>query len=138
MKALKCISILMIMLGLLSPWLLNAQDAKSLLFKDADEALKRAQEVQAEFYSPTQFAEGLKNYKQAEENYDKGRNLEDIRKKLQFAAVFFLKSVESAKLFHNNCGDCISAREDAMPPVPGFFRVSFVFPCSCRCCIFLF
>lgn len=92
----------------------NHQDPKTLLFQEAEQARKQAQAVQAKIFSPSQFATAMKNYQQADENYKKGKNLEDIQKKLKTAAVYFLKSVETAKLVQANLSDCVSARNDAL------------------------
>ena len=90
------------------------QDPKTLLFQDAQEAGQKAKAAEAHIFSPDQFSEGVKYYQEADDDYKKGRNLEDIRKKLKMATVYFLKSVETTKLFKTNLADCVAARNDAL------------------------
>jgi hypothetical protein len=68
------------------------QDIKQSLFKEADEALQLAQEKQADLYAPKAFLQGMERYRKAEEDFRKGKNLENIRKKLKEAAVSFKKA----------------------------------------------
>jgi len=99
---------------LASPLLTSLQDPKALLFQEVNQAMEQAKAVQAEVFSPRQFESGVKYYQEADEEYQKGKNLEDIRKKLKMATVYLLKSIETTKLFGNNFTDCVSARNDAL------------------------
>jgi outer membrane protein OmpA-like peptidoglycan-associated protein len=98
------------------------QDPKTLLFEEADKAKAQAEAAQTQVYSPTQFQTAMKYYREAEEDYKKGKNLEDIRKKAKMAAVYFLKSVETTKLAHTHLKDCINARNDALAAESPQFR----------------
>ena len=91
-----------------------AQDARSILFKEADQAMEQAQSAQADLFSPDNFETAMKNYQQADENYEKGKSLEDIQDKLKMAAVYFLKAVETTESFKSNFVQCVSARNDAL------------------------
>jgi OOP family OmpA-OmpF porin len=99
-----------------------AQDPKTLLFQEADEALQKAKEIQANIFSPTQFRSGMKYYTQAEEDYGKNKNLEDIREKLKIATANFLKAIETTKLAQTHLKECISARNDALSAEAHIFR----------------
>ncbi len=90
------------------------QDPKALLFKEAKEAMEKAKAADAEIFSPTRFKTALKYYQQADEAYKNSKDLEDVRGKLKLAAVYFLKSIETTKLFKNNFSDCIAARNDVL------------------------
>ena len=90
------------------------QDPKTLLFKEANEAMAKAKAVHAETFSPTRFKTALKYYQQADEAYRNSKALESVREKLKLSTVYFLKSVETTKLFKNNFPDCIAARKDAL------------------------
>lgn len=90
------------------------QDTKTLLFRDAKQVMEQAQSGKADVYSPTQYETALKYYERAEEDYDKGRSLEDIRDRLKMAEVYFARAVETTKLFKSNFPDCINARDDAL------------------------
>jgi OOP family OmpA-OmpF porin len=93
---------------------LAQQDIKKSLFKDADEALKVAQERQAELYAPKAFLEGMKRYKEAEEDLRKGKNLEDIRKKLKEAEGYFKKAAEATKVAAVVFAAAAAVRSDAL------------------------
>ena len=51
--------------------------------------------MEAELYSPSFFNKGLELYEKAEKEYDEGKKLENIRRKLQEASVHFKKSIEN-------------------------------------------
>jgi outer membrane protein OmpA-like peptidoglycan-associated protein len=91
-----------------------AQDAKTLLFQEADEASEKAKAVQASFFSPTQFQTAVDNYRKADEDFKAGKNMEDIKKKLKMSAVYYLKSAETTKEAQTLFKDCVKARNDAM------------------------
>ena len=98
------------------------QDSRTLLFREADTAKEQAEQVQAELYSPNQFKSAMKYYKEAEEDYKKNKKPEEIQEKVKLSAVFFLKSVESTKLFTTNLSHCVSARNDALAAEAPQFR----------------
>jgi hypothetical protein len=91
-----------------------AQDAKTLLFQEADEAAEKAKAVQASFFSPNQFQTAVDNYRKADEDFKAGKNMEDIKKKLKMSAVYYLKAAETTKEAQTLFKDCVKARNDAM------------------------
>jgi OOP family OmpA-OmpF porin len=111
----KKIAILFILMGTLFISLSQglAQDAKSLMFEEANKAQAEAIAAQAEVYSPSYFTSGMKYYGEADADYKKGKNLEKIRQDLKMAVVFFLKAKEATKLFKTHLADLINARNDA-------------------------
>lgn len=94
--------------------LLIAQDPKTELFMEADKAMTLAKEAEAYLYSPTFYETAQKSYTEGEEGFQKGKNLEDIQKKLKMAAVYFMKSIEATKLAQSELKNCIRARNDAL------------------------
>ncbi len=90
------------------------QDPKAELFKDADLAMKKAQEVEANIFSPDFFATAEKSYEKAQDGFRKGKNLEDIQKDIKMSAVYYLKAVENTQLAQNELKNCIRARSDAL------------------------
>jgi len=90
------------------------QDPKTLLFQEVDLAMAQAKSVQADIFSPTQFATAMKDYERANEDYKSGKNMEDIKKRIKMAAVYFLKAVETTKVVHAEFKDMIKARNDAL------------------------
>lgn len=92
---------------------LEQQDIKASLFKDANKALKDAKEVKADLLSPKNFSEAIKHYQDADNDYQKGKNLENIRKKLRASVVYFTKAIEATKLAEVTLANSIKARSDA-------------------------
>jgi OOP family OmpA-OmpF porin len=89
------------------------QDIKASLFKEANKAMKDANEVKANILSPKNFSEALKYYQEADNDFQKGKNLEDIRKKLRASVVYFTKATEATKLAEVTLANSIKARSDA-------------------------
>ena len=89
------------------------QDIKASLFKEADNALKDAKEVRADILAPKNFSEALEYYQDAEKDFEKGKNLEDIRKKLGASVNYLHKAIEATKLAEVTLATAIKARSDA-------------------------
>jgi len=93
---------------------LAQESIKQSLFKEADEALKVAKEKQADLYAPKAFGKGMERYREAEEDFRKGKKLEDIRKRLKRAVVYFKKATEATKLATVTLTAATAARNDAL------------------------
>jgi OOP family OmpA-OmpF porin len=91
-----------------------SQDAKTLLFQEADKAAVDAKAVHADFFSPTQFQAAVDNYRKADEDFKAGKNMDDIQKKLKMSAVYYLKAAETTREAQTVFKDCIKARNDAL------------------------
>ena len=99
--------------ALFSSELVAQQDIKASLFKQADKALKEAKEVQADVLAPKNYSEALEYYQDAEKEFQKGKNLEAIRKKLAASVKYFNKAAEATKLAEVTLANSIKARSDA-------------------------
>jgi OmpA-OmpF porin, OOP family len=99
----------------LALWSLNvpAQDAKTELFREAETARVEAAGLNAEFFSPVQFQTAVDWMRKAESDFQAGRNMEDLQKKLKMAAVYWQKSSAVAREAQVVFKDCIKARNDA-------------------------
>jgi OmpA-OmpF porin, OOP family len=91
-----------------------SQDAKALLFQDADKAAAEAKAVHADFFSPTQFQTAADQYRKADEDFKNGRNMDDIQKKIKMSSVYYLKAVETTREAQTMFKDCVKARNDAL------------------------
>ena len=89
------------------------QDVKSQLFKEANESMQAAQKVYADVLAPKNYGEAAKLYREAEDNFNKGKNLEDIRKRLRASTVYFNKAMEATKLAEVTFVSSFKARSDA-------------------------
>jgi len=101
---------------------LYAQNPKTLLFQDVNQAKKDAESAQAPIYSPNQYEEAEKHYKEAEEGFKKGQNLEDLKKRIDISRVYYLKAIETTNQFKNNFVNCVNARSDALAVDAPAFR----------------
>ncbi len=90
-----------------------SQDVKTALFKDASDALKAAKKVQADVLAPKNFGEAMKYYQEADVDFKKGKNLEDIRSKLRAAVAYLQKASEATRLAEVTFTSSTKARSDA-------------------------
>ena len=94
---------------------LFAQQAmRESLFKDARTLLQDAQEVKADLFSPRYFQKGYKLYREAEKDFQKGKKLESIRKKLAESALNFKRAIEITRLSRLTLSELDKAREKAL------------------------
>lgn len=93
---------------------LFAQDIKESLFTEANQAMAEAKRVQGDVLAPKNYEEARKHYRDAEYDFQKGRNLENIRKKLRASTVYFKKAIEATKLAQVTFIASIGARNAAL------------------------
>lgn len=110
---LMCLMLNFLVFAPVTSFVAGQQDIKASLFKDADRYLQQAKEVRADLLSPTNIGEAMKFYQDAEKDFQKGKNLEDIRKKLRASVAYFTKAIEATKLAEVTLANSIKARTDA-------------------------
>lgn len=93
---------------------LFAQNVEASLFKEAIEVLEAAKRASADILSPTNFDEAMRYYNMAEEQYQKGKKLEDIRRNLKASLVYFNQALEASKLAEVTFTPVIKVRADAL------------------------
>lgn len=91
----------------------DSANMRASLFSDVDESLKTANEARANILSPNSYSEGTKLYISAEDLLKRGKNIEKIRRNLDRANAYFIKSIESAGLSKATLTTALQAREDA-------------------------
>lgn len=91
----------------------QAQEMRASLFREVDQALQQAQAARADILAPRSFSEGMERYLEAEEDLERGRNLEDIREKLRAARQYFEAAYEATKLAEVTLASALAARDDA-------------------------
>jgi OOP family OmpA-OmpF porin len=91
----------------------EGQEVKTVLFKDANAAMKAARKAQADVLAPKNFGKAMKHYQEAEANLEKGENLDDIRKNLSEASAYFQKAIGATKLAEVTFLNSMQARNDA-------------------------
>jgi OmpA-OmpF porin, OOP family len=91
-----------------------AQDElRRTFFKEVDATLAAADEANAQLLSPTNYEDGMKNYKAAETGLAKGRNIEYVRKKVAAAEVDLSASIKAAELAKTVLSQVLKSRQDA-------------------------
>lgn len=92
----------------------TAQDElRKTFFKDADTALAAADAANAELLAPKSYADGAKDYEDAEEGLARGRNIEYVRKKAAEANEHFTKAATAAELAQTVLAQVMKSRQDA-------------------------
>jgi len=89
------------------------QAQRSSLFREADQALERAQDARADILAPRSYAEGVKRYEEAERDFERGRSAADIGEKLGEAADHFERAIAAAQLAYPTLSSALAARDDA-------------------------
>ncbi len=96
---------------------LYAQDKSSLkqsLFSETDKLLSRVQVEQANLYSPGNYKNAMNKYNEALRDFERGKEISSIQKKLAEVRVHLNKCLEVARLGDITFGTTLKAREDAL------------------------
>ncbi|MFQ5628414.1 MAG: OmpA family protein [bacterium] len=104
------LSLLLIQSGLLFS---QGNSVKDQLFASAKSALEEADKKKANLLSPRNYKRAFDNYLKAEEDFEKGRNLDSIRKRLREAEAYFAKAFEAVRIADVTFSSAIAARNDA-------------------------
>jgi outer membrane protein OmpA-like peptidoglycan-associated protein len=88
-------------------------DVKTVLFKDANAVMQKAQIANASILAPSNYNQAMELYHKAETNLQKGDNLDDIRKDLRESVALFQKAIEATKLAEVTFPNTMKARRDA-------------------------
>lgn len=92
----------------------SAQDElRKTFFKDVDIALASAQKANASLLSPTNYADGMKDYQDAETGLTRGRNIEYVRSKVAEAEKQFTAATQAAELAKTVLSQVLKSRQDA-------------------------
>jgi outer membrane protein OmpA-like peptidoglycan-associated protein/HEPN domain-containing protein len=91
----------------------HAQDLRGTLFGQTDRIFEAAQAADADLLAPDTFSRGLESYRAAEEDFERGRNIDRIRARLTAAAQAFEASTEAAEIAAITLAPLIKTRSDA-------------------------
>ena len=91
-----------------------SQSIESTLFSEADSAKQEALQSLADILAPRSFSKAMEYYNDAKEDYEKGKNFDDIRKQLRAAVSYFMQADKARKLAEITLTDAIKARDDAL------------------------
>lgn len=91
-----------------------AEDIRTTLFIDADDALANAQAANADYLAPKSYGEGRKYYDRAVTRLEKGSSVESIKADLVKATQYFETATQATDLAKLTLSDAIEARADAI------------------------
>ncbi len=92
----------------------QAQDElRETFFKDADAARAEAEAANAALLAPRNYERGMKEYVDAEEALERGRNIEVVRSNAGEAAEYFRVAADKAKLAQTALAGVLKSRQDA-------------------------
>lgn len=108
----RCLVIVWLCLAVLSGSA-SGQELKEDLFADATAAFRIAREADAERLSPRNYRNAMEAYQDAENDYDRGGNLDRVRSSLAEAGQLFREAARTAGLADQALASLIETRSDA-------------------------
>lgn len=96
------------------PWPVAAQDVRATLFQEADRAREAAEEAQADLLAPDAWNEAMELYRRADQDLERGRDLNDIQNRLQRATELFRQATQATELARVTLASALAARDDAL------------------------
>ena len=91
-----------------------AQDElRKTFFKDTDAAKAAAEAAQASLLAPRTWERGMKEYRDAEEALERGRNIEWVRDNAADASGYFREATQKAELARTKFAQVLKSRQDA-------------------------
>lgn len=94
--------------------LLGQDKIKKELFGESDNMIQQIKELKGNVYAPNTLAEGMESYKDAENDFKEGGNMEDIKESITEANEKYKKVIEFVDLANLSFPSTIEAREDAI------------------------
>jgi outer membrane protein OmpA-like peptidoglycan-associated protein len=91
----------------------TAQDVRTTLFAEADAAFGEARQQRLHLLSPDNYAEAVERYREADEDFKAGGNLERIRADLTEARALLDEAANVGRIVGVRFTDLLEAREDA-------------------------
>ncbi|BFM05650.1 OmpA family protein [Halioxenophilus aromaticivorans] len=90
-----------------------ADEIQTLLFKEVNESLLRANEVKANTLAPTSYGKAADLYRSAQEKFDKNASIDSIKKDLESAKALFAKAAKASAIADVTLVESIQARNGA-------------------------
>ena len=111
LKSIKiCTGLLIMALAAPLTW---ADEIQTLLFKEVNESLLRANEVKASTLAPNSYGKAADYYRRAQEKFDKKASIESIKKDLEAAKGLFAKAAKASAIADVTLVESIQARNGA-------------------------
>ena len=91
----------------------SQNDMRDMLFTQADDALKAANQARANVLAPKSYAKAAEAYRSAEDKLQRGRRIESIKSDLDDATKALRQAVDATRLANVTLTSAIQARDDA-------------------------
>ena len=92
-------------------------ELRNTFFKEADAAKAAADAENAELYAPRSYENGMKEYRDAEELLERGRNIEYVRSNAADATRYLTAAAKAAQLAQTALAQAIKSRQDGANPM---------------------
>ena len=106
-------SALLVFCALSADFAAAQNELRQTFLKDADAALARADALDANLLSPRNYERAMKDYRDADEGLQRGRNIEYVRDKAADAERQFLDAVKASELARTVLSQVMKSRQDA-------------------------
>jgi len=90
------------------------EKVKALMFHEADSIIAVSNEVQADLLAPKSTKKAMELYSEASSDYDKGKDLNGIKKKLKETAKYLGKSIDAVDMANVTFKDVLTLRTNAL------------------------
>jgi len=90
------------------------EKVKALMFHEVDSILAVSHEVQADLLAPESTREAMELYSDASSDYDKGKDLNSIKKKLKEAVKYLEKSIDAVDIASVTFKNVLNLRSNAL------------------------
>jgi outer membrane protein OmpA-like peptidoglycan-associated protein len=91
----------------------SQDELRKTFFKDADAARAAAEAQNAALLAPRAWERGMREYEDAEEALERGRNIEYVRDNAADATQYFREATEKAQLANTKFAQVLKSRQDA-------------------------
>jgi len=110
--------ILVILIGLIllpiSSAFAGNEEVRALMFHEADSILAVSHEVQADLLAPKSTKRAMELYSEASSDYDKGKDINNIKKKLKEAVKYLGKSIDAVDMANVTFNNLLTLRANAL------------------------
>ena len=93
---------------------LSAQQTKTVIFLQANEAMQNAKSINADILAPSEYSKAIGFYQDAEKDFDNSKGIEKVESTLIEAVTYFNRSINSSNSAKYVFANTLNAREDAL------------------------
>lgn len=103
-----------LMLLMITSAIAGDEKVKALMFHEADSMLAVSHEVQADLLAPKSTKKAMELYSEASSDYDKGKDINSIKKKLRESVVHVRKAIDAVDIANATFKNVLNLRTNAL------------------------